>query len=205
MKAEAVSLPGYRVYDYMIIMTPHEELRNRISEIRGQFNKEFEVKNPQAAGKPNMMLASFTQYEMMEDRIINRLRGIAMGYPPFKVEVKNYGSFPSHTIYIDVTSKLPVQSLVKTIRTEAQRLMKFDDENKPYFSLEPHFTIARKLKPWQYEKGWLKYSNFSFRGTFIADEMTLLKKSREAKNWVVVKRFEFKNMPVNTKQGELFG
>ncbi len=85
-----------------------------------------------------------------------------MGSPAFKLELKDYGSFPSHTIYINVLSKIPVQTLVKDIRSETQRLMKLDDDNKPHFITEPHLTIARKLLPWQYEKGWLEYSNRQF-------------------------------------------
>ena len=76
-----------------------------------------------------------------------------MGYHPFKVELKDFGSFPSHTIYINVTSKLPIQNLVKRSAQDAQRLMKLNDENKPHFIMEPYIAIGRKLKPWQYEKG----------------------------------------------------
>ena len=43
---------------------------------------------------------------MMEERIVNRLKNVSMGYHPFKVELKDFGSFPSHTIYINVTSKV---------------------------------------------------------------------------------------------------
>src|SRR6185436_2874421 len=99
MKKEEISIPGYKEYDYMIVMSPHDELRKKISDLRDQFNKEFEVETPQVTGKPNMMLASFTQYSMMEERIVNRLRAIAVAYPPFKVELKNFGSFPNHTIF----------------------------------------------------------------------------------------------------------
>jgi 2'-5' RNA ligase len=141
---------------------------------------------------------------MMEERIINRLRTVAMGYPPFKVELKDFGSFPSHTIYINVTSKLPIQNLVKEIRTDGQRLMKLNDDNKPHFIMEPHLTIARKLKPLQYEKGWLEYSNKHFIGRFIADGMTLLKRPTGEMKYHVAQRFEFQNLPVTTKQGELF-
>ena len=68
-----------------------------------------------------------------------------MGFHPIKIELKDYGSFPSHTIYINVTSKVPIQSLVKQIRTETQRLMKLNEDNKPHFILEPHLTIAKKI------------------------------------------------------------
>lgn len=54
--------------------------------------------------------------------------------------------------------------------------MKLDTENKPHFMNEPHVTIARKLKPWQYEQGCLEFSHHHFTGKFIADKMMLLRK-----------------------------
>jgi 2'-5' RNA ligase len=141
----------------------------------------------------------------MEERLVNRLNMIAMGFHPMKVELRDYGSFPSHTIYINVVSKLPIQSLVKTIRTDAQRLMKLNDENKPHFILEPTIAIVRKLQPWQYEQGWLEYSHKHFTGRFIADGMLLLKRPLGELPYQIVKRFEFQNLAVTTKQGELFG
>ncbi|MBL7741397.1 MAG: hypothetical protein JNK14_19395, partial [Chitinophagaceae bacterium] len=99
----------------------------------------------------------------------------------------------------------PIQGVVKNIRHEAQRLMKLNDDNKPHFIMEPHLTIARKLQPWQYEKGWLEYSQKHFTGRFIADSMVLLKRPVGEMKYQVADRFEFRNMPVTTKQGELFG
>jgi 2'-5' RNA ligase len=198
------TIPGYRAYEYVLVLSPHEELRNRIMKVKEEFSTAYKTDHAKWGG-PQIALVTFTQYEMMEERIINRLRTVAMGYPPFKVELKDFGSFPSHTIYINVTSKIPVQSLVKEIRAGAQRLMKLNDDNKPHFIMEPHITIARKLKPWQYEKGWLEYSNKHFTGRFIADGMTLLKRQAGEMKYHVKERFEFQNLPVATRQGELFG
>jgi 2'-5' RNA ligase len=197
------TIPGYRVYEYVLVLSPHEELWNRILKVKEEFSTEYKTDYARW-GKPHITLVNFVQYGMMEDRIINRLRTVAMGFTPFKVELKDFGSFPSHTIFINVTSKLPVQNLVKEIRTDGQRLMKLNDDNKPHFIMEPHLTIARKLKPWQYEKGWLEYSNKHFTGRFIADGMTLLKRPEGEKKYQVAQRFEFQNMPVATRQGELF-
>ena len=204
MQLTGVTLPGYRVYEYLLVLNPHEELRSRIMDIKIKFKEDY---NSEHIGKPHVTLANFVQYEMMEDRLINRLKIVAMASAPFKVELKDYGSFPSHTIYINITSKVPVQGLVKEIRHEAQRLMKLNDENKPHFIMEPHLTIARRLKPWQYEKGWLEYGNKHFTGRFIADEMLLLRRpAGEMKmKYQVVQRFGFQNLPVTTRQGELFG
>jgi len=204
------SIPGYRVYEYLLVLSPHEELRSRIIKVKEEFAGKYKT-NDAGKGNSYITLVNFSQYAMMEERIISRLHTIAMGFPPFKVELKDYGSFPSHTIYINITSKLPVQHLVKSIRTESQRLMKLNDDNKPHFIMEPHLTIGRKLKPWQYEKGWLEYSHKHFNGRFIANEMTLLKRlaveSPEGyrTKYQVAATFSFQNLPVATKQGELFG
>ena len=202
-KTSLIQIPGYRYNEYLLVLSPHEELWNRIKKVKEEFSENY--KSAQAKwGQPHVTLANFIQFEMMEDRLVNRLKAVAMGYHPIKVELKDFGSFPSHTIYISVTSKLPIQNLVKEIRHEAQRLMKLNDDNKPHFIMEPHLTIARKLQPWQYEKGWLEYSNKHFTGRFIADAMLLLKRPVDEKKYQIVQRFEFQNLPVTTRQGELF-
>lgn len=204
MKAEIKDfLPGYKVYEYLVVLNPHKELWEKIMKVKEDFANEYKSDHARWS-KPHITLVNFVQYGMMEDRIINRLNTVAMGQYPFKIELKDFGSFPSHTIYINVTTKVPVQDLIKTIRADSQRLMKLNDDNKPHFIMEPHLTIGRKLQPWQYEKGWLEYSNKNFTGRFIADGMLLLKRPVGDLKYQIVKRFEFQNLPVVTKQGELF-
>ncbi len=202
MKFSLQTIPGYNINEYLLVLNPHEELRNKINQVKKEFYDNY--KAPTAmGGKPHITLVNFVQYAMMEERIVNRLKTVAMGYHPFKVELKDFGSFPSHTIFINVTTKEPVRNLVREMKV-AQQLMKLNNDNKPHFIDEPHLTIARKLVPWQYEKGWLEYSNRSFTGRFIADSMLLLRRRMGEKPYQIVQRFEFKNLPVTTRQGELF-
>jgi 2'-5' RNA ligase len=195
-------MPGYRRNEYLLVLNPHQELRNKITSIKKEFYDHY--KAPSAlGGKPHLTLVKFDQLEMMEDRLVSRLKAIAMGFPPFKVELKDFGSYPSHTIFINVTSKLPIQNLVKEIK-QVQRLMKMDNDHKPHFIEEPNMMIARKLVAWQYESAWLEYSHRHFTGRFIADSMLLLKRREGDKAFQIVQRFEFLNLPITTKQGELF-
>ncbi len=198
------TIPGYRVYEYLLALAPREELRNRISKVKEEFAEKYKT-GDRGRGKSWVPLVRFTQYAMMEERILVRLKTVAMGFPPFKTELKDFGSFPSHTIYINVTSKLPVQQLVRTLRTETQRLLKMNEEHKPYFIMEPHITIGSKLKPWQYEKGWLEYSRKHFTGRFIADGMILLRRPEGELKYQPLMHFAFQHLPVITRQGELFG
>jgi 2'-5' RNA ligase len=203
MTNELLSLPGYRKTEYLLVLNPHEELRNKIKKVKLEFYDVYQASSAKNT-KPHLTLVRFTQLEMMEERIVNRLKTVAMGYHPMKIELKDYGSFPDHSIFINVTTKAPIQNLVKQIRTAAQRMMKLDKDNKPHFIDEPNFTIARRLLPWQYEKGWLEYSHRQFTGRFIADAMLLLKRREGEKAYQIVRRFEFMNLPVTTTQGVLF-
>jgi 2'-5' RNA ligase len=203
MKEIVQLMPGYRMNDYLLVLTPHEELRNRITQIKKDFYEAY--KSSKALwGKPHVALLKFSQFEMLEERIVNRLKTVAMGYHPIKVELKDFGSFPSHTIYINIPTKEPIRQLLKQIKGD-QRLFRPDNDHKPHFIDDPYFTVASKLLPWQYEKGWLEYSNRHFTGRFIADSMLLLKRRQGDKAWQIVQRFDFMNLPVSTRQGELFG
>lgn len=203
MEKQIQQLPGYQVHEYRIILVPHEDLVKHIQETRNSFNEKFLIEHP-VSSIPQVLLAGFKQIKAAEERIINRLKIIAMANPAFKVELKGFGSFPSHSIFINVTSKLPIGNLVKKIKTDAQRLMKLDADNKPYFPTDSHITIGSKLKPWQYEKAWLESSHKHFTGRFIADHMLLLRRQEGAYKYKVIESFTFENLPVEVKQGELF-
>lgn len=201
--SSGIIMPGYRVYEYQLVLVPHEALRNKIRDLRQEFNQNYQMES-QSRGRCSILLCSFNQYEMMEEKIRSRMRSIAMGSTPFKIELHDFGSYPSHSIFINVASRLPVQQLVKDIRHQSQRLLKMNDENKPHFLLEPHITLAARLKPWQYEKAWLEYSKRQFSAKFIADSMVLLRRPVGEFQYQIVERYEFENLPVTTRQGLLF-
>jgi 2'-5' RNA ligase len=196
-------MPGYRVNEYLLVLNPPEDLWQKIMKIKEGFADKY--KNDIARfTKPHITLINWVSLELMEERMMQRLQTIAMGITPFKVELKDYGSFPSHTIFINVVSKVPIQSLVREMK-QAQKLMTLNKENKPHFIETPHLSICRKLKPWQYEEGWLEFSSRQFTGRFIAESMLLLKRQAGQKTkFQIAKRLEFQNLPVTTKQGNLF-
>jgi 2'-5' RNA ligase len=204
-----VPAPGYRIYEYLLVLQPHEELQHKIMKVKQEFSEKYKTAAAINA-KPYIALVNFLQYQLMEERIVNRLHIIAMGFPPVKIEMKDYGSFPSHTIYINITSKIPIQKLVKEIRSSTQRLMKLNEDNKPHFILEPYLSVAHKLQPQQYDIAWKEYSHRHFTGRFIADSMLLLRRpvahsGSNIEKYQALRRFNFENLPVSTVQGNLFG
>ena len=198
-----ITLPGYRLYEYQLVLLPNEALRQKILHVKQEFAAAYRLPFT-PGGKPYLPLVSFQQYEMMEERLLQKINLVAMGQQPFRLELKDFGSFPSHSIHIRVASRTPVLDLVKNLRTECHRLMKIKEESKPHFVTDPYVAIGSRLKPWQYEKGWLDFSQRSVSGKCIADAMILLKREQGSKAWQVARRFEFMNLPVLTRQGELF-
>ncbi|HEY5371871.1 MAG TPA: 2'-5' RNA ligase family protein [Hanamia sp.] len=203
-------IPGYNYNEYLLVLNPHEDLRDKIMQVKKEFSGDYKATIARHS-EPHITLVNFVQFEMIEERLINRLKNIAAGYKSFKVDLKDYGSFPSHTIFINVESRQQVQNLGKALRS-AQQLMTLSKDNKPHFLNDPHLTVARKLLPWQFEQGWAEYSHRYFSGCFIANGMLLLKRPLKIQTdghilpgkYQTLKRFEFLNSPVNIKQGELF-
>lgn len=194
---------GYSTAEYLMVLTPREDLWQTIMNIKLSFADKY--RHPMASyTKPHLTLLKFYQAEANEDRIIRRFDSICVKQPAIKIELKDFQTFPSHTIFINVTSKVPIQNLVKELK-EAQPLLKYDANIKPFFMTEPHITIARQLVPWQHEKAWLEYSHSSFTGRFIAHKMTLLKRRVGDKHYQLVKDFFFKNQPPEVTQVSLFG
>ena len=188
--------------EYLLVLQPHEALGAEIKSIKEKFAADYDCELARK-GLPYITLAAFKQYPAAENCIRQSLRINARILSPFKVEMKNFGSFPSHTIYINILSKVPILNAVKALR-QAQRFMKLVKDNKPHFITQPHVTIARKLQPWQYEKGWLEYEQAHFHGRFIANHALLLKR-KAGEFYKPVEQFPFQSVQEKITQGELFG
>ena len=195
------SVPGYRLNEYKLVIPLPDALQQKISGIRTEFGQHYSFKPD--LGRVHITLVMFSQLEMMEDKIKQRLKSISMGEVPFKIELKDYGAFPSHTIYIKITTREPLKKLMRSVR-DIQNILRTDKQHKAHFLQDPVISIARKLKPWQYEKAWLEYSHRQFTGRFIADALLLLKRAEGSIPWQIVERMELQNLPVITKQGGLF-
>lgn len=196
------SLNGHHFSEYLLVLAPHEALQQQILQLKKHFAENYDC--PTAVySKPHITLLRCLQYTMAEMRWIPRLERIIASADPFMVELSDFGSFPTHTIFIQVKTKNPIIELVKSLRP-LQPMIKTDKEHKPHFIMDPHMTIARKLLPWQYEKGWLEYSNSQFTGKFMADHVLLMRKQMDAKKYEVIKRFKLLGQKQTIEQSSLF-
>jgi 2'-5' RNA ligase len=203
MDTTMLPVTGYKINEYMLVLQPHEELWNRIYKLRKSFAEKYRLPVPKAI-RQHLTIAHFVTWAMREDKLVQRLQAITMSIAPFRIELKDYGSLPTHSIFIQITSKLPLKNLAKQL-SMARDLIKLDQVHKPHFIEEPHFLVASRLRPWQYEQGWLDFSHRHFTGRFIADGILLLRRvAGESSSFQILKRFEFMNLPTIAKQATFF-
>ena len=43
MQLSGLTMPGYRVYEYLLILQPHEELRNRVIQVKKDWSRIYEM------------------------------------------------------------------------------------------------------------------------------------------------------------------
>lgn len=196
------SLNRHHLSEYLLVLEPNEALQQKVLQLKQHFAATYDC--PTAVYiKPYITLLSCLQYTMAESRWLPRLERIIASTDPFMVELSDFGSFPTHTIFIQVKTKNPIIDLVKSLRP-LQSMIKTDKDHKPHFIMDPHLTIARKLLPWQYEKGWLEYSNSQFTGKFMADHVLLMRKQMDTKKYEVIKRFKLLGQKQTIEQSSLF-
>lgn len=195
-------LSGYATASYLMVIEPHVSLQAEILHLKKEFAEKYDC--PAAAtGKPNISLLRFEQFEMMEQKIIRRAEQVVRAQKSFLVEMNGFGSYPTHSIFINLTTKNAILELLKSFRP-MQHLLKIDKERKPHFITDPHIAIARKLLPWQYEKGWLEMCNTHFNGKCMVNQLLLLRKRADEKVYATVKRLQLLDVKETVIQGELF-
>src|SRR5689334_12559661 len=57
------NMPGYRINEYLLVLSPHAELKERIKQVKKDFYEKYEAKSALWT-KSYVTLASFMQVEM---------------------------------------------------------------------------------------------------------------------------------------------
>jgi 2'-5' RNA ligase len=195
------SLPGYRIHEYRLVVDLPEALRERIAHLRARLHERHRVKSPFEL-KPSLTVLHCHAFEKTEPRLLERLAQLAMAMDPFRVELENFSAYPSHTIYINVPTRSPFQDLVKELK-KLKWLMNIQG-HEPHFIPEPHLILAQHLKPMPFIGMWMECEHSEFSGRFIADRLTLLRRTSESGRWEEVRVLELLQLASAVKQGELF-
>lgn len=204
-----ISLPGYQVYEYQLVLAIPESLREKLRKAKIQLyeNNGWPVPKSNAIFLP---LVKFRQRQLLEEKVVRSMNQMIMGWRPFYLTLKDYRSQPTHSIVIPVASRSDQsgnQALSACTRDlkSIQHLLRADKEHAAWFPTEHQVVLASRLGPGQFEKAWQQYSSRHFTGQCLVDACLLLKRRTGELHWQIVQRFELRDLPVGVRQGTLFG
>lgn len=190
------------INEYLLVIQPNEDVCEKIMTLKQHFSTNYQC--PQALHlKPQISLLKFCHYELSESRFVNRFRNIAMVNAPFKITLNDFGSYPSHTIYANIQTTNQLTELSKELK-QVQAFIKPDKQHKPHFITEPIISIAHKLLPWQYERGWLELSNTHFNASFTVNELLLLKRKEGNNGYKMLERLPLLSQVKKLEQASMF-
>jgi 2'-5' RNA ligase superfamily len=201
MKHSLIRMPGHALQEYQLVIAPHEALRERLMKKRAEF-----VGRHGASGylQPACLtLARFHQHQMNEERILAHLERVAMGTAPFKLAIRGFNSLPDHALFFHTERSAGIRKLAAEVKAMG-RMLQPDADHKAYVIPEPHIALATRLRPEQFAAGWAEWAARPFVADFIADALLVLKRVPGDRRWQVGARLDFRNLPVATRQGELF-
>ena len=200
-QASLVRMPGHALQEYRIVIAPHEALRERIMKKRTEFRDRHGASGylPPAC----LTLARFHQHLMNEERTIAHIERIAMGMAPFRLSIRGFNSLPDHALFFHTERNTGLRKLTAEIKGMG-RLLHPDPDHKAHIIPEPHIALATRLRPEQFSAAWAEWAARPFSADILAEALLVLKRVPGDTRSQVVARLEFRNLPVTTKQGELF-
>ena len=108
---------------------------------------------------------------------------------PFEIILNNYNFFPHHTLYIDIKNLTAVANLVKGLKSVKENSALLG--TRYHFYNHPHLTIARGFNEETFIKAKKDFESRTYKNSFIADSIVLLKRKTQNDKCLVIKEFEF--------------
>lgn len=185
---------------FLVCIIPPATIVDDIDEIRESIAAEYNVfeslKRPAHITLYNPVKISYEQekwfFKALED---------ASYLDSFEQVLKNFKSFPPHTVYIDVIQNDGIMKLQVQIKTALKPLALIPAKEISKFT--PHLTIAFKdVKLPVYNTIMDAYGDKKFKRTFTVTGFSVYK--HIDKRWRPYKEFSFKNPQDQTKPLSLF-
>jgi 2'-5' RNA ligase len=169
---------------YFIAIIPPADISHSIDEIRKQCSLDYKV---YSALKPPVHITLAPPFKLpaeMETKLMASLE-TARNFAPFDQELKDFDSFPQHTVYINVVKTTGIALLHKQIKSV---LKPFTKDAKGSSPVNPHVTIAYRDLHDTYPQIIEAYKKRIFRAHFMVNKFSLLK--HNGKQWNIIKDYE---------------
>jgi len=177
------------LYEFLGVIEPDNYTSRLILTIKNNVTYRFGC--GYAAGlKPHITVSNFLQSAYMEKKIFESFERTTAAMAPYKVHVNGFGHFETHTVFAKVTQE-STAVMAEHMKKKSSAIIQTQIRQKPYFIKEPHLTIARGMTPEQFSLTWAMLKGSPLVSSFMAYEMTLLRRDVRGGKYEVIKKFPF--------------
>ena len=175
---------------YLIALVPEPGLREQVSALKQEMKSRFRASHALKSPPHITLQMPFRRAETEESLLIEALGGFSAKEAPFRVRLSGFDCFAPRVLFVRVADHAPIIGLQARLKEELALLPGFP--NTPaYMPFHPHMTIAtRDLALPAFEKAWDEFRTREFEGSFMADQLCLLR--HNGKRWDIHRAFPFK-------------
>jgi 2'-5' RNA ligase len=167
-------------WEYLLIISPPEEIKRLIGNIKKAVGIKYN--SSQALhSTAYISIVKFVLQKNYERHLLTRLLDFFINKLSFCIQLNNFDVFPKHTLYIDIPSNMELKKLqnelIFFLMSSVLVRGKYLKAGKKF-----HMTIARSLRPEQFELISKDYRNKTLSAEFPAKEIVLLKRPYDEYN-----------------------
>lgn len=165
----------YGVCEHLLALNPSLAVAETIYAEKKKFTSTYE--DPAAIiGKPHITIATFLATDEMKPTLVRWIQNICNVHSRFPVLLRNFGGFVPHAIYVKVQNPQPFKQLAKSMRA-LDHFIRASECPPLKLTTTPHLTIARGMLEETYFTALPAYLQRPFQQSFIATELTLIKRA----------------------------
>ena len=163
--------------EYLLVAYPSAEISQKIIEekknLAGKYLEKDIIKT-----QPHITIANFFARETMEETIIRYTQRVCSKQSAFSVEINNYSGLPPHTIFLRIQKPQPFKQLASGLTVVSNYINGCSCPRVNLIS-NPRLPIASHLPETMYLKAMMDYSQKTFHGIFMVNELVLLRRCHE--------------------------
>jgi 2'-5' RNA ligase len=174
---------------YFIALVPPQPLFDEVMTFKYHFKNHYGSKSALNT-PPHITLRSPFEIGMEKEQVlVEALQQLSSTLAHVDIELKDFGCFSPHVIFIQVMPSDHLSQLQYRISEFCgNELGLYKVNNETESSFHPHMTIGfRDLTKSSFAFAWTEFEKKKFDGAFLAEQFCLLK--HDGKKWNVLKDF----------------
>ncbi|WP_445383770.1 2'-5' RNA ligase family protein [Robiginitalea sp. IMCC43444] len=178
---------------YLLALVPPEELREAVRRLKEEMKERFQASHALKVPAHITLQMPFWRTLPQLEKLEKYLERFSIGQNPFEIDLSGFGAFPPRVIFIKIANPGPVEIIYRALQEKINEVLEI---SKPYRQLpfHPHMTIAtRDLKEPAFEEAWPEFNKRSFKSSFTAKSLFLLR--HNGKFWEWFREYPFKTLP----------